>query len=310
MSRHRSRRVALKSELEARLLRQSIIATFLIAALGIVLGAASGSLAIVFDGFFSLIDAAITWLMLLVARLVAHEGDRRFQYGYWHLEPLVLALKSSVLLILIGFALFGAAGNLMAGGYSPKLGIAIVYAVLTLAVSAFMSWWLRTQNERIGSELVRIDNQAWLASMLLTGTLLASFIISWLIRGTDFAWLIPRIDPSVLILITLVMLPVPAIEAGRAFREIFEISPPLLDRQVRDVVGPFVEKKGFLRFTSYVSKVGRARFIEISILVPPGLPALPVSEFDRMRREIGDAIGGEGPERWLTITFTEDPAQM
>lgn len=310
MSRHRSRRVALKSELEARLLRQSIFATFLIAALGLVLGAASGSLAIVFDGFFSLIDAAITWLMLLVARLVAHEGDRRFQYGYWHLEPLVLALKSSVLLILIGFALFSAAGNLMAGGYAPRLGIAVIYAVLTLAISAFMSWWLRTQNERIGSELVRIDNQAWLASMLLTGTLLASFIIGWLIRGTDFAWLIPRIDPSVLILITLVMLPVPAIEAWRAFREIFEISPPLLDRQVRDVVGPFVERNGFLRFTSYVSKVGRARFIEISILVPPGYPALPVSEFDRMRREIGDAIGDDGPERWLTISFTEDPAQM
>ena len=87
----------LRSELEARLLLTSLSATLLIAGLGIVFGLLARSTAILFDGFFSLLDVAVTWLTLRVARLVASQGNQRFQYGFWHLEPLVIALKASVL---------------------------------------------------------------------------------------------------------------------------------------------------------------------------------------------------------------------
>jgi len=32
-----------------------------------------------------------------------------------------------------------------------------------------------------------------------------------------------------------------------------------------------------------------------------------VAAIDANRREIAEAIGGEGPQRWLTIDFTADP---
>ncbi len=71
----------------------------------------------------------------------------------------------------------------------------------------------------------------------------------------------------------------------------------------------FVARHGFLDFRSYVSKAGRAQFIEISVLVPRDL-RVPVAEIDALRGEIGTAIGEAGPERWLTILFTADPAQL
>jgi len=78
---------------------------------------------------------------------------------------------------------------------------------------------------------------------------------------------------------------------------------------VRAVMAEFIKRHGFLDYRSYLSKTGRARFIEISVLVPPDL-CLPVTAIDAMRTEIGKAIGGAGPDRWLTITFTADPAQL
>lgn len=92
----RERVMQLRSELEARLLQISVGATVVIAVLGVLFGLLARSPAILFDGFFSLLDAAITWLTLAVARLVASDGSRRFQYGYWHLESLVILLKASV----------------------------------------------------------------------------------------------------------------------------------------------------------------------------------------------------------------------
>jgi predicted Co/Zn/Cd cation transporter (cation efflux family) len=304
------RRLALKGALEARLLRLSVAATFAIAALGVLLGLLSDSMAIVFDGFFSLIDAGVTWLMLLVARLVARESNHRFQYGYWHLEPLVLALRSSVLLVLNGYALAGAIRSIAGGGYLPALGMALVYSALTFLACLGMWAWLRHHNARISSELVRIDGQSWLMSALISASLLLAFGAAQAIEGTRLGHLVPYADPLILGAIAVLLLPVPVRDAWRAFREIFEISPPELDAHVRAVMRDFIRRHGFLRFESYVSKTGRARFIEVSILVPPDLPALPVAEFDRMRREIGNAIGGGGPERWLTISFTADPEQL
>ena len=75
-------------------------------------------------------------------------------------------------------------------------------------------------------------------------------------------------------------------------------------RRVMDAV---VARHGFKTYTSYVAKVGRAQFIEIHVAVPPETAARQCSAVDAIRREIAEAIGGEGPQRWLTIDFTADP---
>ncbi len=139
--------------------------------------------------------------------------------------------------------------------------------------------------------------------------LLVAFAAALLIRGTAAEGLIRFMDPLALALITLVLMPLPLRDARESFAEILLISPPETDTQVRAVMAEFIKRHGFLDYRSYLSKTGRARFIEISIFVPPDL-CLPVTAIDALRTEIGEAIGGAGPDRWLTITFTADPAQI
>jgi predicted Co/Zn/Cd cation transporter (cation efflux family) len=299
----------LRSELEARLLRISVAATLLIAGLGILFGLLARSSAILFDGFFALIDVAVTWLTLKVARLVASQGDRRFQYGFWHLEPLVMALRASVLIVLVAYAFFSAVNSLLKGGYEPDFGMGLAYAVAVSVICFAMWWWIRGQAERIDSGLVRLDVKAWLMSALITSALLVAFAVALASTGTETERLIPYLDPAVLALLSLALLPMPFREAREAFAEIFMISPPELDARVRGVMADFIERHEFRDFRSYVSKAGRAQFIEISVLVPSDL-RVPVGEIDALRAEIGAAIGGAGPERWLTILFTADPAQL
>ena len=113
-------------------------------------------------------------------------------------------------------------------------------------------------------------------------------------------------DPVVL---ALVLLPLPFREARESLGEILMISPPEMSASVRAVMTDFVARHGFPDYRSYISRAGRARFIEVSVLVPSDL-RMSIGEFDTLRAEIGDAIGGKGPDRWLTITFTADPAHL
>jgi len=299
----------LRSELEARLLRISFFGTLLIAALGILFGLLARSPAVLFDGLFSLVDAAITWLTLHVARLVASQGDHRFQYGFWHLEPLVMALKASVLMVLVAYAFLSAVNSLLKGGYEPAFGTALVYAVLVAVIAFGMWWWLRRQAERIDSALVLLDVKAWLMAGLITVALLIAFVAAMAMQGTAVAHLIPLVDPAILALLALLILPMPFREARESFAEILVMSPPDLNASVCAAMAQLVARHGFLDYRSYVSKAGRARFIEVAVLLPAEL-RLSIGELDALRAEIGEAIGGAGPDRWLTIVFTADAAEL
>jgi predicted Co/Zn/Cd cation transporter (cation efflux family) len=128
-----------------------------------------------------------------------------------------------------------------------------------------------------------------------------------MLKGTAYEHLAPYADPAVLALLTLVLVFVPIATVRKALQEILLITPPELDARVREVMDGVVARHGFKTYTSYVAKVGRAQFIEIHVAVPPESPIDSVGEADALRREIAEAIGGEGPYRWLTIDFTADP---
>ena len=127
------------------------------------------------------------------------------------------------------------------------------------------------------------------------------------LRSTTWAYLTPYADPVVLAVLTLALVFVPIRTVRKALQEILLITPPELDAHVRTIMDRVIARHGFKTYTSYVAKVGRAQFIEIHIAVPTGMRLDNVATADAIRREIADAIGGEGPQRWLTIDFTADP---
>lgn len=288
------------------MLRCSIALTIAVAATGVLFGLLSGSLSIIFDGVFSALDATMSTLALYVVRLLARGENRRFQYGYWHIEPLVLVFNGGVLMLLCFYAFINAVGGLLGGGKLLAFDWAMVYAVLVCAACFGMFFYERRVNRRVKSEFLTLDTQGWMMSGLITSALLVAFGAAWLMEGTRFSHLAHYADPAVLAVLTVCLVGVPFRTVRRALREVFLITPSDLDRKVRAVMDEVVLRHGFKTYTSYVLKTGRARFIEIHVVVPPGFAPDNMAAFDAVRREIGDAIGGEGRERWLTIAFTGD----
>ena len=297
-----------QSSAEQGLLKLSIAVTIVVAASGVAFGLLSGSMSIVFDGVFSAIDAAMSGLALFVSRLVSRVADnRRFQFGYWHIEPMVLAFNGGTLMLLCFYAFLNASGSFLDGGRRLDFDWAMVYAAAVGIVAFGMFFYARHRNRQIGSDFVRLDVQSWLMSAAITSALLLAFAVAWCLEGTRYAHLTPYADPLILAILSLVLVFVPIHTVRRALAEILLITPPDLDALVRRVMDELVGRHGFKGYTSYVAKVGRAQFIEIHVAVPPDTPLDSVAKADALRREIAEAIGGEGPQRWLTIDFTADP---
>ena len=298
---------------EQAVLRLSILVTFLLAAAGILFGLVTGSFSIAFDGIYSLADASMTALALLVTRLIAASGapgrsklNARFNMGFWHLEPIVLGISGAMLIGGAVYALILALGSLMNGGRALAFGPAIVYAVIVVAAALGMALFAHRANRRIGSNFVALDAQAWVISAGLTAALLAAFSFGWLIQGTRLEWLSPYVDPLALSLICLAVIPIPIPTVRRALADILLVTPADMREHVDAVARGAVARHGFLGYRAYVARVGRGRQIELFFLVPVDWPARRLEEWDRIRDEIGAELGGEGPDRWLTIAFTTD----
>jgi predicted Co/Zn/Cd cation transporter (cation efflux family) len=210
-------------------------------------------------------------------------------------------------MLLCFYAFINAVDSILGGGRQLAFDWAIAYAVIVCAACFGMFFYERGLNRRIGSDFVRLDVQSWLMSAAITSALLVAFAIAWAMKATPYAAFTPYADPVALAALTLCLGLVPIRTVRKALGEILLITPPELDGHVRGVMQGVVARYGFKSFTSYVAKVGRAQFIEIHIAVAPDWPLNSIAMADSIRREIAEAIGGEGPERWLTIDFTADP---
>lgn len=300
---------------EQAVLRLSIAMTFVVAAVGIGFGMASGSASIIFDGIYSLTDAVMTSVALLVSSLITQRLSerrqarlvQRFTMGFWHLEPMVLGLNGILLSGAAVYALVTAVGSLLTGGHPLQFGRAILYATVVLIVAIGMAIHNRHANRSIRSNFVALDVQGWTISAALTGALLAAFVFGWAIQGTALAPLSPYVDPAVLALVCVIVIPLPVPTIRRALADILLITPSDMLAEIDAVARDVVARHGFLDHRAYVARVGRGRQIELYFIVPQGQPPRPLEEWDTIRDQIGEAIGGDITNRWLTIAFTTDP---
>jgi predicted Co/Zn/Cd cation transporter (cation efflux family) len=301
---------------EQSVLRLSIIAAVFQAALGIAFGLLAGSQSIIFDGFYGLVDATMTVLALLIAKLIAASAERgehnrklveRFTMGFWHLEPMVLGLNSMLLVGAAIYALLNSARSLMAGGNVIALDYAIVYALISLAAAASMGTYATFANRKIGSALIALDAKAWWITVAMTCALLMAFVFGYAVNGTRLDWVAPYIDPLVLIVVCIGVIPVPLKVIRHALQDILLVTPADLKQHVDQVAQDTVQRHGFDSFRAYVARVGRGRQIELFFIVPTQWPAKRLEEWDAIRNEVGEALGEESTDRWLTIVFTTDP---
>jgi predicted Co/Zn/Cd cation transporter (cation efflux family) len=300
---------------EISLLRISIVTTITLAVADIGLGVWANSHAVIFDGMYALVDGAISLVALFVARLIALSRRSqplkgrlagRFTMGFWHFEPIIVMINGFALSGAAAYALVQAVQSLLAGGRQVDFGIVMTISAVNTAAAFGMARYVAAANRKLGSSLVAMDVHAWVMSASLSAAFLAAFVAGAILQHGTYARLAPYVDPVVLAVVCVLILPVPFKTVWRALTDIMLLAPDELKAHAETVARDAVEHHGFLDCRTYVARVGRARLIEMYFIVPPGLPPRPVEEWDRVRAAIGARIGGDTPDRWLTIVFTTD----
>ena len=300
---------------EQGVLRLSIAGTLVMAAMAVGFGLYANSSLIIFDGIYGLIDVVMTWLSLLVARLIAQSTNtdtlqsrlnQRFSMGFWHLEPIVLGVSGTLMIGAALYAFVNAVDALTSGGRLIALGPAITFGLISLLAEGALAAFVLRANRRIGSDFIALDAKNWIIAASMSACYLLAFVGGALVRGTPLDWIGPYIDPGILAVVCLFVMVAPLGTVRQALAGILLVAPQELRSHVDTVARDVVARHGFLDYRSYVAQVGRGEQIELFFVVRADDPPRALAEWDRLRDEIGDLLGEESPDRWLTIMFTTD----
>lgn len=299
--------VAERARTEERALKVSGGGALVLALLGIAFAIQSSSEAILLDGIFSGLGFIMALVTLKVSRLVRRPDDEIFQFGYAHFGPLINVIKSLMMTLLCAFAGLSALATLVDGGQPLAVGSALLYAVLATAIGIGLFFYLGSAARRSASPLVALDAKAARMDMLLSAIVLVSFLLGWLALRTDFEPWVVYLDPGLVLLLCILVLPVPLKILWENGREALLLAPDVqLQQTVIDVIREALRDFPIDGHRIRMLKLGNVLVVTLHLQPATSYRIERVADLDRVRFAIEEALGVLDFDVGLNVMFVED----
>ena len=252
---------------ERRSLSLSVSCGIVLAALGIVIGVATGSQIILFDGFYTFLGIGLSSMALRVSHLVARGPTLRYPFGREALTPLIIAIEGVALLATCIYAAFNAVLTIVDGGskvpgwMGSRLRCSGVGALrwrstLRCAGARANLSWSAPRTSR-GFQV-----PSWVLGMLL------AFIFARLILSTAWSPAARYVDPSLVIATCLAFIVPPLHMIRSTFIELVEGSPKSeLRDEARAAVDEVCEMFNLREQNLRMTKIGRKFYVELDFVV-------------------------------------------
>ncbi|MBR9789188.1 MAG: cation diffusion facilitator family transporter [Vibrionaceae bacterium] len=255
------------------------------AAGGMVLGLLVGSIVIVFDGVYSLVSLLLTLLSLAASYYISKPSKSVFPFGKAVLEPIVIAIKATVILIVVLFSLYSAISALMTGGREVDASIATIFGVVNVFGCGYAWWFMAKRSRRSSSGLIEAEKKQWQMDTLLSVAVTVGFVAAWLVSLSPFAQFAAYADPLMMLLMGFYFLKVPFDMLCGALRELLMMTP---SKELCQVVGNDVleiEKLSDHQLkVAGITKVGQELRVNIDLHVDDDTLALDTLE--RTRKQL------------------------
>lgn len=278
-----------------RVLWGVLIANITITIIKIVLGMVTGALAVVADGFHSLVDSSSNLIGLAAIRLAARPADDRYPYGYQRYETLG-ALAIGGLLIVAAWEIVQSVIDRLIHVSEPEITwMTFGLIVLTLPVNIGVVIFETRAGKRLNSDILLADATHTKTDLYVTGSVIASLVGIWL----GWNWLDLVVASGVVILIMRASVGILRDAAG-SLADVIGVDPVQVEKVAQSVPG--------VRYVHNIRSRGtsEAVFVDLHIKVDPAMStslahALASEVEHRLRSEIAnisDAIVHIEPARF------------
>ncbi|MGG7178181.1 cation diffusion facilitator family transporter [Clostridium paraputrificum] len=294
-------------KVEKSILKFSAIGALFFAVLGIAWGVMIKSSMIMFDGLYSLISLFLSILAIYITSYIEKSDFEKFPFGKGILEPITVAFKSIVLIVMCSITFTNAFKEVLAGGNPVDTSLALGYSIVSTVGCAFIYWFMYKKGKRLSSDILKAESNQWLMDTVLSAAVLVGFIISFILGMTSMANLTRYVDPVMVILTSGLFIRVPLVTLVNSLKEIANGNA---DKEINDkiytIVKDIEEEYNFEDSYTRVSKIGRELRIEIDFVFNDDSNLNELEEMDRVREQVYRNMTNIKLKKWLNVNFTGD----
>ncbi len=296
----------MNNQKELRIIRATTIVCFSFGVLGVIFAVLADSKSMLLDGMYSFIQSIFILTSGFVLKLIGKRDDENYQFGYGAFEPFFIVVRTLVLLSMNIVLGFNAVTSLFTGGYRVEANLGMIFTLLSIFGCSIV-WSILHQNaKKLGSPMLKAEARSWINDTLLSVAVLLSFSLMYLLDKAGRGDIANYIDPLITILFVL-SLSIPLIrQLVSSVRELLTAAPPEEIQDALDsLIEKYVRKYRFRSYMIYSYKQGRVVSATIHIFLKE---ERPLSELDRIRKEILMEIKGAWTYSDTDIVFTLDPS--
>ena len=100
------------------------------------------------------------------------------------LEPITVAFKSIVLIIMCSTTFTNAVKEVMAGGNPVDANMALWYSIISTVGCATVYFVIDRKGKKLSSDLLNAESNQWLMDTILSAAVLVGFMVSFILSKT------------------------------------------------------------------------------------------------------------------------------
>ncbi|OEE87784.1 cobalt-zinc-cadmium resistance protein [Enterovibrio norvegicus FF-162] len=215
---------------ERNLLKFSSFACFCFAALGVGIGLWAGSMAIVFDGAYSLVSLFLSLMALGATVYISNGTAKNGKSGQCVsaqkaavIESLVVLIKGLAVSVVCVVSFASAFGAMFNGGREVNAGFALIFGVVNLVGCMLCYQFVKKNAGKQPSTILKAEASQWLMDTVISAAVLVGFIVAAGLMEAGFTEYAIYADPIMVILASVYFATVPVKMVGDSTKRLWSI---------------------------------------------------------------------------------------
>ncbi len=294
----------MKKDYEKRGIIISMIGSFLLSVSALIMAIVAESQAIMLDGMYTLITLLMSLVSLKVINLVNLPETKRSPFGYVALEPFLNLTKSLIILVMLAVCFVANIQALFSGGREIILDLATYYTLICICIYFFVIFLIKRCKQKTDSSILVLEVKNWYIDTFITVGIAVSLAVVLIVYKLGYTNILPYIDPSLVLIIVLVSLPVPIKAFVIELKRLLLISPEnYIESNIKEYINPVTEKYGLKNINIYAVKIGR--IYQIFIYANLKTANISLDLLDEIRMNIRKELSKHFSRHYTDVIFSK-----
>lgn len=252
--------------MENKILKLSLTGTIIFTVVEVIAAVLLGSKTVIADGIFDLFDLLLLLPMFILVPFLYKPVSENKPYGFSQIESLLVLLKYTVLLVVVINMIVSNVKILLNGGHTVDAFSVLMYESTLCFFCILMLLFLRHLSRSYSSLMIQSELYLWKVDVVSTLGISVAFLFQLLLANTELKFIIPYIDSSVAIVVSLFLLKEPVVQIFKTLRELVLFSPEkeIMD-EIRIVVKEDIKTYDYSLDFLDVTQTGRKTWIEVYV---------------------------------------------